>query len=235
MGDTAYRLFTGLWMMADRKGRLKDEPGRIEAQAFPFKFQVIDIEALLNSLAGGEDPFIERYEVNGQRFIQILNFSDHQRPHPREAASEIPPSRAKAQPRHGLGMSKDTPFPSSSLIPSSLIPGSSDSNIPASPVCVNGDTKKPKPETDLQKIVKAWKIISGVPESEWPAWDRVHFSRNAKSAKSLLELFGTWEKAVDCIEYVHTNLKRKKLDCTLETCVKRSDLFREKEAKWSSN
>lgn len=95
--------------MADRQGRLEDRPEKIEAQAFPFKFQRVDIEALLDGLAAGDDPFIVRYEVRGAKFIQIVNFSEHQNPHPREAQSSIPPCRSKAMPRHEQGNAKDMP------------------------------------------------------------------------------------------------------------------------------
>lgn len=89
--------------------------------------------------------------------------------------------------------------------------------------------KEPKPETDLQKIVRGWKILNSIPTEgpESQTWDKVHFPRNARSAKSLLDLFGTWENAAEAMEYVYMNLTAKKLSCTLETIVKHSDLYRE--------
>src|SRR5262249_39815180 len=35
--------------------------------------------------------FVKRYSVNEQRCIAIRNFTKHQKPHPREPASEVPP------------------------------------------------------------------------------------------------------------------------------------------------
>lgn len=80
-------LFEGLWCLADREGRLEDRPKRIDASVFPY--DDVDINALLDSLAGA--GFIERYEAEGKRYIQITNFLKHQKPHPNEPASNIPP------------------------------------------------------------------------------------------------------------------------------------------------
>jgi len=112
LGYEAFRLFTGLWCIADRQGRLKDEPGKIEAELFPFKFQRVKIDELLNGLSSGEDPFIIRYEVKGQKYIQVSNFLDHQRPHPKEVQSAIPPCKEKFVPRLYPDNTQNTPNPS---------------------------------------------------------------------------------------------------------------------------
>ncbi len=79
-------IFPGLWMLADREGRLEDRPKRIKGELLPFDSQ--DAEPLLTELAAR--GFIERYEVAGRAFIQIVAFSKHQNPHHREAESSIP-------------------------------------------------------------------------------------------------------------------------------------------------
>lgn len=81
-------LFTGLWTIADREGRLQDRPKRIKAELLPY--DNCDIESLLNQLA--ERRFIIRYVVNEQRYICIPTFKLHQNPHPNEAKSIIPPA-----------------------------------------------------------------------------------------------------------------------------------------------
>lgn len=83
-------LFAGLWCLADREGRLEDRPRRIKAELFPY--DDLDVEPLLQALA--DHGFIIRYAVDGARYIQVTNFTKHQSPHPREAASEIPPPPA---------------------------------------------------------------------------------------------------------------------------------------------
>ena len=81
-------LFIGLWTLADREGRLEDRPKRIKMELLPC--DNCDIDDLLNELSS--HGFIERYEVDGKLYIQIINFKKHQNPHVREAASSIPAS-----------------------------------------------------------------------------------------------------------------------------------------------
>lgn len=86
-------LFAALWPIADREGRLEDRPKKIKALCLPFDDH--DVDAALNDLASGEDPFIIRYEVDGRRFLQLVNWHRHQSPHVREPESVIPPAPDK--------------------------------------------------------------------------------------------------------------------------------------------
>lgn len=81
-------LFSGLWCLADREGRLEDCPPRIRADVFPY--DNVDVEKLLESLA--TSGFITRYTVEDdpRQYIQIKNFHKHQNPHKNEKPSEIP-------------------------------------------------------------------------------------------------------------------------------------------------
>ena len=80
-------LFIGLWTLADREGRLEDRPKRIRMEIFPG--DDVNVDQALGMLA--KAGFIVRYEVEERRYIEVLNFAKHQNPHPREAASTIPP------------------------------------------------------------------------------------------------------------------------------------------------
>jgi len=80
-------LFIGLWTLADREGRLEDRPKRIKMEIYPA--DDFNVDSMLNQLCSG--GFILRYEVDGARYIEIINFVKHQDPHYREKASEIPP------------------------------------------------------------------------------------------------------------------------------------------------
>lgn len=115
-------LFAGLWTIADREGRLEDRPRRIKAEILPY--DDCEIDELLNGLHA--QGFILRYEVDGEHYIQILNFLKHQKPHPREADSEIPPppeeGNTEATPRHCLGKTKDMSSPADSPIPHTSSP-----------------------------------------------------------------------------------------------------------------
>lgn len=88
-------LFIGLWTIADREGRLSDRPKRIKMQLFPA--DDLDVDAALNELSVAQ--FIERYCIDGQRFIEITNFTKHQSPHVKEPASELPaPDKHQTRP-----------------------------------------------------------------------------------------------------------------------------------------
>ena len=79
-------LFAGLWVIADRDGRLEDRPKRIKAEVLPF--DNANVDRLLGELA--DRGFIVRYESEGQRLIQIVAFTRHQSPHPKEPTSKLP-------------------------------------------------------------------------------------------------------------------------------------------------
>lgn len=80
-------LFAGLWTLADREGRMEDRPKRIKAALLPY--DGCDVDGLLNQLA--ERGFIVRYVVGGIPLILVVNFTKHQNPHCKEAASHLPP------------------------------------------------------------------------------------------------------------------------------------------------
>jgi hypothetical protein len=135
-------LFVGLWCLADREGRLEDRPKRIRADALPY--DDCDVNAMLDQLhAAG---FIIRYEVDGQKLIQITTFGQHQNPHPKELSEGLPPppnqsenqqrpNRGKPRPSRGKvgatrGKSRSgPPLPSSSSVSSS--PSVSSLNTPS--------------------------------------------------------------------------------------------------------
>jgi hypothetical protein len=79
-------LFSGMWTLADREGRLLDRPKKIKAELLPY--DNMNADKALDQLAG--HGFIIRYEVAAERYIQVVNWSKHQHPHPREDASKIP-------------------------------------------------------------------------------------------------------------------------------------------------
>lgn len=127
-------LFIYMWMLADRDGRLEDRPSRIKKQALGYDDGSAD--DMLNELALA--GFIERYEAQGTKVIQILAFTKHQTPHVREAASELPCkdiSTTKAVPSTNQGSAEPSPRSPDSgfLIPDTpyLIPDSLGESAPA--------------------------------------------------------------------------------------------------------
>ena len=83
-------LFIGLWNQADKSGRLEDRPARLLARLFPYDkdLKEVDLDAMLHDLALG--GFIERYEANSKRIIQIRQFTKHQYLSKHEPDSVLP-------------------------------------------------------------------------------------------------------------------------------------------------
>ena len=115
-------LFQGLWCEADRDGRLEDRPLRIRAEIFPYRNDV-DVESMLKRQ--NDNGFIQRYDALGTKVIQIVKFSEHQRPHHNEVKSILPPldSSKHTQGKKSL-RPREAPLRSDSLLSDSpsLIP-----------------------------------------------------------------------------------------------------------------
>lgn len=102
-------LFEGLWVLADREGRLRDHPGLIKADLFPLRDEVTPkkVDEWLFDLAEHRERFIVRYSIEGQDYIEVRNFKRHRMPSVREKASEIPsPDAEGAVMRHRQGSAK---------------------------------------------------------------------------------------------------------------------------------
>jgi len=97
VADPLYSLlFEGLWVLADREGRLEDRPLRIKGEVFPYR-DGLNVDAMLNWLES--NGFIQRYTAQGKKCILVLEFVKHQNPHKNEAESELPaPSTGCAKP-----------------------------------------------------------------------------------------------------------------------------------------
>ena len=112
-------LFTGLWCLADRDGKMEDRPKRIRAEIFPYR-ELTDFNGYLTQLE--QLGFIVRYSVDGVAVIQVMNFTRHQSPHNTERASELPEMPLKTP---VCDMPKDEPLDNGSVtVKESLIPDS---------------------------------------------------------------------------------------------------------------
>jgi hypothetical protein len=92
----------GIWTQCDDQGRTKDNVKLIKADVWPLDpVSLADIEEDLITLAG--HGRIVRYEVDGQRYLEVVNWDDHQKiSHP--SKSKIPaPSYPQAIPPEGSG------------------------------------------------------------------------------------------------------------------------------------
>lgn len=106
VADPLYTLcFEGLWLLADRAGRLEDRPLRIRAELFPYR-DGLNIENILDWLQS--NGFISRYQYGNNRYIQITNFSKHQNPHKNESPSEIPEKSDSCDTSDFIGTASDS-------------------------------------------------------------------------------------------------------------------------------
>jgi hypothetical protein len=86
-GMPLYRLFTGLWMYADRQGRFEWRPRALKAVILPYWDG--DFAVALNLMAAA--GFLLKYEVDGQTYGAVRTFLEHQTPNPKENPSKLPP------------------------------------------------------------------------------------------------------------------------------------------------
>lgn len=146
--------FAGLWVLADRDGRLEDRPKRIKGELFPF--DAVEVEPLLEELE--RFKFIARYDAGDMRAIQILEFKKHQTPHYSEKPSVIKapdflerssdeagdiPGALQENSRNGPVM-KTLSQPPDSLNPDSLNPEEESAREIAPPPHTPSKRKRPK-------------------------------------------------------------------------------------------
>ena len=224
--------FQGLWCFSDREGRLEDSQKKLKAQIFPY--DNVDMEKILNDLT--KKPFIHRYVVNGRRYLQIINFGKHQKPHHTEQKSVIPPKENKEEPlnnglttvetQEGMGMEKGMEKGMERYIPATSA-GNVKNSQNSPKTTTEPDKDKPKTPNNIQKIVLGWKILNGIAKDD-TAWDKVNFKANVSHAKNLLALFdGDVGVSLDAMEHVWETLKEKRgLDLSLAGVVRNVNGFR---------
>ena len=147
VADPLYSLlFEGLWVLADRSGRLEDRPLRIKGEVFPYR-DGLNVDAMLNWLES--NGFIRRYTAQGKKCILVLEFVKHQNPHKNETESELPAPSDECTQHEEIGTVTE-------IIGSTRADSlSSDSLIPDTPILnsvPNGTGGKP-PITDPDEII----------------------------------------------------------------------------------
>ncbi|MFC5524030.1 hypothetical protein [Polaromonas jejuensis] len=190
-------LFVYLWMLADREGRLEDRPKRIAAQALAYD-RAADVGAMLGDLQSA--GFIARYVVGGTAVIQIVNFTKHQAPHVREAASTLPEmgrEQGEELPKHNLG-SAEAP-PGHNLGSAEASPRSPDSGflIPDSGL----GTAQDKPAVPSRK---AKGVKTGMP-AEFGVSDRVKAWAKEKGFDRLDEHLDAFKRKVAAKGYTNVS------------------------------
>lgn len=154
MKPHARLLFIGLWCLADRDGRLKDIPKRIKGQLFAY--ENVRVNHFLDEL--DKHGFIIRYCIDGHKYIQVLNFEEHQNPHHKEKSKNFPEFasvKPEADPSLAPSLPETDPADSLNLIPDSplLIP----------------EPLNPKPETttgEVSEIFSHWQKTLDKPRAK---------------------------------------------------------------------
>lgn len=181
VGDPLYTLiYEGLWCLADREGRLEDRPARIHLEVNPGR--AFDGTArALEWLA--DNGFVIRYGCGEGRFIQVVNFAKHQKPHQNEKPSEIPAHDLAPRSEVVPGIEQQTLHLGTkhlALNPSSLNPESLILN-PESPFTVasapdvragealEGETESGNPETEPSSIGMPPGVNRGALR-RWESW-----------------------------------------------------------------
>ena len=105
VADPIYTLlFEGLWVLADREGRIEDRPLRIKAEIFPYR-EGLNIDEMLNWLQ--TNGFIRRYVARGKKCIVVCEFAKHQNPHKNESDSELPAPEGEVSNSEEIGRSTE--------------------------------------------------------------------------------------------------------------------------------
>lgn len=196
-------LFTSLWCLADKRGRLEDRPLRIKAETFPYR-EGIDINGYLTELSRLE--FIQRYVTDGIAVIQIINFEKHQNPHHTEKESELPEYSINTD-GYGLTVNEplnnsDTPADSLNLIPDSFNPHpdsfSSDAEKSAPPAKVDI-------EKELQEACKeTWKFYTDAFFNRYGT-EPVRNSKVNSQVKQFVKRIGYAESPLVAASFVSNN------------------------------
>ena len=160
VADPLYSLlFEGLWVLADRAGRLEDRPLRIKGEVFPYR-DGLNVDAMLNWLES--NGFIRRYTAQGKKCILVLEFVKHQNPHKNEAESELPaPSNECTKPEEIgttseiIGSARADSLSSDSLIPDSLKEAKASLSASAKPT--DGETDDGVPPCPFDKLIDSYK------------------------------------------------------------------------------
>jgi hypothetical protein len=165
--------------MADREGRLEYRPKRIKAEVLPYDNG--SIEKMVDELQCKN--FLQVYSVNGNNYINIVNFRKHQNPHVRESESSCPaPDEHSAE--HSLGNAEHGSSPADSPIPH-----------PDSPILIPTPVDDKSPTCPHEEIISLYhKILPELPAVKiWTQKRQAHLrSRWKESAER--QCLEWWEK-----------------------------------------
>lgn len=189
-----------LWTLADKAGRLLDNPKRIGVSLFPYETALPFDEGLQLLHDAG---IIQRYTVGELHLIQVLNWGKLQSPHMQENPSELPPMPlgtasgnlgCTPEPIH---LTPDTDLgvltPDRGVRTSEVRPSTTDNGDTARNPTSSVPLDKPRPE-DKERLKRSfWGFITEYPK-------KADMNRAAASR--------VWNSLVDSGEITDTELPR---------------------------
>ncbi len=166
--------FIALWTVADRNGRMLDQPKRLRAKLLPYD-HLADGENMIAELEAS--GFLVRYRAEGQDLLQIENFDVHQSFHPKEKESDFP----------GPEQAEDEQLPSNCLVgvqtaASNCIDGCEPMvseikrDLKRSKDLEKGQAPEPKPPREPQAPAYALPDRGENPRKPHPGWKLLWFS-----------------------------------------------------------
>lgn len=185
-------LFEGLWILADREGRLEDRPLRIKGEVFPYR-DGVNVDDMLNWLQA--HGFIQRYTVQGKKCILVLEFVKHQNPHRNEAESVLPspeaaqPNSAAEQPQAEVVEKKPEEIESTSEFIGSTPADSLSSDS------LHSDSLIPEKEKASRKRAAPFPVPDWINREHWDAWHSCSKRRNAtdKQKQLAVDKLAAWK------------------------------------------
>jgi hypothetical protein len=105
-------VFVKLLLVVDDYGRCDARPRLLLSQLWPMREEVntSDLAIWVDELASGDDPPLVIYEVEGRKFIELVNYEQHRGNSKRSSVSRFPHPPAESQPVRPL-IPPDPPDP----------------------------------------------------------------------------------------------------------------------------
>lgn len=175
MSYPARLMLIGIWNVADREGRLEDRPKKLRGEILPY--DNCNGEELVAEIAA--KGFIIRYEIGGNKYIQVNNWHKYQDIHPKESPSIIPafpennPGTTQDDSKVNLGNTQEQPRENPGVTQDdSFHPIPSYTSFPSCTSCTSIPSQKDDDDTARAKVTKVYQNEIGVVSDM--ARDRLH-------------------------------------------------------------
>lgn len=147
LSHEAWRLWVSMWLVADDFGRLRGDSRRLAATIFWARETAAGVDSLIGELVSKQ--LIRCYEVRGQKYVEISNWSKHQRIDNASKRGVLPgPEEASPRPAETRGEP-----------PRLAETRRSDLDLDLEG---KGEEGKPPPASDSSKVIDEWRAATGI-------------------------------------------------------------------------